>query len=347
MGGWTIERVAALDGHGVEWVSEEELLVSRRQRLFRTREPGAPLTPVGEVPVPFWQATLGRLRPAQRLMRFFFYNVLELPDGSLFVSFGRQLGILREGRFQPVAAPREFRVLRGACALGDDGCLYLGEYLSNPGRGAVHVHRLPPGQSRLEVARRFEAGAARHVHGVYRDASDGSLWCLTGDRGAECRLLRTADGFRTVEELGGGDETWRCVSVLFTEKAIYYASDAEFQPNHVYRIDRATGRREVLGEIDGPVYYSHAVGSDLFFAVSAELCPSQQGRCATLWHVDGSDRLTRVHSFSKDALPVRYFLAGTLCFPRGPGRSGGTFVSAVGLRGADDRSFSLRPAVFT
>ncbi|HVN37870.1 MAG TPA: hypothetical protein VMW19_06805 [Myxococcota bacterium] len=342
---WQITPEPALEHYTVEWAEEGDLLLSRRNRLYRTASPDAPPTAIATFPAPRWRSAAARFRPAQRMLRFLFYNVVKLADGSVFATFDDDIGVLSGEGFEPIRGLlRPCRVLRGACASGPDGNLYFGEYLSNAERGPVHLYRHRPGSRELEVAHRFDAGAIRHVHGIYHDPFGQSLWCLTGDRGKECRVAVSRDGFRTLDVVGEGDETWRCVSALFTESAIYYGSDAEFQPNHLYRIDRATGRRDVLGVIDGPVYYSYACGSDLFFAVTAELCPSQVGRSATLWHVSSSGRMTRVASFEKDTLSVRFFLPGTLHFPRGPGCSRGFWIHGVALEAADDRTFAVRPA---
>ncbi len=157
------------------------------------------------------------------------------------------------------------------------------------------------GADRAELLYVFEAGEIRHVHGVYRDPYADALWCLTGDRPEECRILRTEDQFYTFDIVGRGDETWRAVSLLFTPEAIYYGSDAEFSLNHIYRIDRQTGIRETVAEVDGPVYYSHAIGQDLFFAPTAELCPGQGSPVASLWHVVSPGTATRIFSFTKSA----------------------------------------------
>jgi hypothetical protein len=165
---------------------------------------------------------------------------------------------------------------------------------------------------------------------------------VSGDLDAECRMLRTRDGFESVETVGEGDESWRCVSIVFTERAVYYATDSEFVRNRIFRLDRASGERREIGEIDGPVYVGRALGPDVFFAVTAELCPSQIGRSATLWHVDESDRLSRVASFEKDALHVVYFMVGTLHMARGPGFADRFHVHGVALKGADNRTFLVQ-----
>jgi hypothetical protein len=342
-GDWTLEPVPELQGYAVEWAEPGALLLSRRDRLYRASAPGAPLTPVARFPVPRWRAMAARLRALQRLLRFFFYNVVRLPDGSLFASFDRELGVLRQGTFERLGGlSRACRVLRSACAVTPEGHVYLGEYSANPDRGPMHVYRYVPGESAVEPVHRFPPGAVRHIHGIYRDPFTGALWCTTGDRAGECQVLRSEDGFRRVEVVGAGDETWRTVSLQFTEDAVYYGTDAQFDRNHLYRLERRSGRRDVLGPVDGPVFYSHALGRDLFFTVCAELCPSQVGRCATLWHVSEGDRLSPIRSFEKDALSVHWFMFGTLHFPRGPGWADETLLHGVALRGADDRSFRLR-----
>lgn len=342
-GDWTLEPVPALRGYAVEWVEPGELLLSRRNRLYRAPAPDAPRTPVADFPAPRWKVETSRLRAAQRLLRFFFYNVARLPDGTLFASFDRELGVLRDGAFERLSGlSRSCRVLRSACAVTPEGHVYLGEYTSNPDRGAMHVYRYVPGERAVEPVHRFPPGAVRHIHGIYHDPFSGALWCTTGDREGECRVLRTEDGFRSLEVVGAGDETWRTVSLQFTEDAVYYGTDAQFERNHMYRYERRSGRRDVLGPVDGPVFYSHALGRDLFFTVCAELCPSQVGRSATLWHVAPDGRLAPVRSFEKDVLPVHWFMFGTLNFPRGPGAGDEVLLHGVAVRDADDRSFRLK-----
>jgi hypothetical protein len=143
--------------------------------------------------------------------------------------------------------------------------------------------------------------------------------------------------------VGSGDETWRSVSIQFTRDAAWYAMDAEFEKNFIYRIDRRTGRRDRIVGIEGPVYYSCAVGEDLFFAVTAELCPSQAGlRCAVLWHIDPSGNSSRVVEYQKDRWSVPIFLPGALYFPQGPGDGTSFYFQGTALAGADNRTFRVR-----
>jgi hypothetical protein len=340
---WTLSEERDLRGYTIEWAEPEFFILSKRNRLFQSRTLKPPFTEIVEFPASQWKRGVARMRLAQRLLRFMFYNVLKLPDQSLFLTFGKDLGIYAAGTFHKLEGlGRPFRVLRAACALDGEGRVSFGEYLPNAQRGPVDVYQFIPGSRRAEIVHRFPAGSVRHVHGIYHDPYSDHHWCVTGDRKSECRVITTADNFRTLQTVGEGDETWRCVSLQFTRDAVYYATDAEFEQNYLYRIDRDAGARETLTELEGPVYYSHAVGDHLFFAVSAELCPSQEGRSASLWHVGPGGQCTRVFTMEKDAFPLRYFMPGTVHFPQGPGVCDQVFFHVVALRGGDNRTFSLR-----
>lgn len=338
-----MQEEPALRGFAVHWVAPGGVILSRRDELFRARGVGQAVERVGRAPAPLWRALASRIRPLQRLLRFMYYNVLELPDGRLFFTFDRTVGVQEGGVFRALPGlVRPTRVMHGGVALDERGDVYFGEYVGNKTREEVHVYRLPAGGDRLEVIHTFRPGSARHVHGVYHDPFSRYLWCVTGDLPQECRVLRTADGFRTLETVGGGDESWRTVSLVFTERSVHYGSDGEFMRNYLYRIDRATGARHRLDELDGPVYFAQSTGEDLFFGVVAELCPSQSGRSGAIWHVRDGGPGECIAAREKDALPVALFQPGTWQFSRGPGLPGSLFVHVVGLRAADNRTFWLK-----
>jgi hypothetical protein len=342
---WQATAEPALRGACVEWLEPGYCLLSRRNQLFEARDPLAAPRKLAEFPAPALRRIGSRLGLLRRFLRFYFYNTLRLADGSFFVSFHKSLAVLRDGCCTPLAGLRRpCKILRGGCALAGDGNVYFGEYILNDARDCeVHLYRHVPGSGCVDVIRTLPVGFTRHIHGIFWNPHEQALWALMGDRGHECRVLRSRDGLASFETVGEGDESWRTVSCLFRRDATYYATDAQFEANHIFRLDRVSGRRDALGEIDGPVYYAHAVGDDLFFASSAELCPSQRGRrTASLWHVDAADNCRRVATFEKDVWPVLLFLAGSISFPRGPGLAGETYFSTTALRGADGATFRLR-----
>ena len=338
---YRVWEVSSLRGFAIEWLSPEGVLLSKRNILYEADGIGcSSMRRVGAVSRPLWWSLAIRRRLVQRALRQMFYNVLPLADGSIFVTYAREVGIFRDGTYHRLKGlVRPCRVLRGAAAVAEDGHVFFGEYLDNAERGPMRIYRYIPGDEDVSVVYTFLPGAIRHVHGVYHDPFDRCLWCLTGDVGEEARILITDDGFKTLATIGSGDESWRAVSVQFTRDAVWYAMDAEFTQNKVFRIDRATRQRSEIGAVDGPVYYSSKWRENLFFAVTAELCPSQDGQSATLWTVhDGA--LSRVVSFDKDWWPVK-LLPGTLHFPLGPGVEDGLYFQGVALENADARCFCV------
>src|SRR5205085_4825651 len=127
----------------------------------------------------------------------------------------------------------------------------FGEYLANTERGPMRIYKYRAGSHRLEVAYTFPAGSITHIHGLYADPLSDDIYCLTGDAPSECRLLKSANGFETFDTGGEGDESWRAVSLLFAETALYYGTDAEFHDNHIVRLSRGSLQREMLGEVNG------------------------------------------------------------------------------------------------
>jgi hypothetical protein len=341
--GWELSDFLDLKGFAIEWLSPSVTLLSRRNRLYRAASVHDITEPFGSFPAPLWRRLVAQGRLGQRLLRFMYFNVLPLEDGSVFVTFDRQVGIISDGVCYPLAGlHRPCRVLRSGCAKDRDGSLVFGEYLLNPERGPVRIYRYVPGSLNLEVIYEFEAGSIRHVHGVHFDPYTQSLWLVSGDLPGECRMMRTSDQFQTFDVVGGGNESWRCLSPLFTEKFIYYATDSEFQQNYIYRLDRSSGHRHMIAKINGPAYYSTRMGEDMFFATTAEFCPSQQGRSAVIWHVRDNAICRPIATFEKDPFSVKFFMAGLIHFPNGPGIDEGLYFNGVALSGADNRTLVLR-----
>ena len=343
---WLMAIVPELRGYTIEWIEPDLVLLSRKNRIYRAATPTGKRELVGKISAQWWKRAAAQMRLGQRLFRFMVYNIIPLSNDTLFVTFGKQLGIISEGAYYPLyGIVRPYRVLRGGCALARDGAIYSGEYIPNSERDSIRVYRYIPGAESVEVVYTFPQGRIRHVHGIYTDPYTDTLWCATGDLTHECKIIRTADGFRSLEIIGEGDETWRAVSLVFTQNAIFYASDAEFHSNFIYRLDRRTGERTELAEIDGPVYYSRGLDDNLFFGVTAELCPSQKGTSATLWHVDPAGNVNPVFSADKDLIhsPLwsKLFMHGTLHFPSGGGLDGETYIHGVGLRGIENQTLRL------
>ena len=342
---WYVEEVSALRGYAIEWISPEKAIVSRGSELLHGDSLDGPFSTIGTIPLPRWQHALSRNRFARRLLRLMYFNVLPSKNNRYFATFDKTIGIFDNSQFIPISINNHFRVLRqGTAQLSHS--LFLGEYFHNPQRQSVRVFRidLDSTNPRLQTAYIFPQRHIRHIHRIQLDPYTNDLWCMTGDLPKECFILKTSDQFDTIDVVGGGDETWRCISPVFLKDYIYYATDSEYHQNSIYRIDRQTGSRELICHIDGPVYYSTHLEEHIFFAVTAELCPSQHFGHASLWHLSTNDQSSpkNILRVPKDSLSVKWFLPGTLYFPTTIGEQTNLYWGGFGLSGSDYRVFCLK-----
>jgi hypothetical protein len=161
----------------------------------------------------------------------------------------------------------------------------------------------------------------RHVHAVQWDPYEDSLWATTGDEDGECALWRRRAGLNWERVIGGGQQ-YRAVQLVFTERAIYFGTDAPGDFNRIYRLDRNTLGVTSLGEVRGPVFYGSRVGDLIFFATVCEPSDISGNRQATVWGGSvGADAFVPLLAFRKDMLPMRLFQYGQVKFPTGGSHS--------------------------
>jgi len=310
-----------LDGYCIEWKDSEGYIVSHKNKLYTSKN----IYDIGsfkllaEISLPLWVQMLLKIRIAQRALRIFFYNVIKIQDESLMllISFGNKLFVYKNGELVEITGiDKKFKILRGGCAIDNEGGAFFGEYFSNYERLPVNIYYLKKNETNADVVYTFPRGEIRHVHGLFWDPYTFDIWCTTGDIGRECKIIKSSNKFKTIETVGSGDETWRAVSLIFTSTHIYYGMDAEFLINKIYRINRKNYLREEIGTIDGPVYYSKKIYENkILFSVAAEGAPSQQLNNASLWLVDDCNIL-KLLDFKKDIYP-NILLPGTIHFPLG------------------------------
>jgi hypothetical protein len=261
---------------------------------------------------------LQRVRLRGRLMRRLARGGIHhfLPGVPAFAVVNRLICAYESasGRLDPVATVRGSRPL----AFATDGELICyGEYRRNPERSPVHVWGSHTSGGSWEPLWRFTG--VRHVHGVYFDRYTPAYWVTTGDTDAESGLWYTADRFRTLDRVAGGSQQRRAVQLLFSRNYVYFGSDSPDEANHLYRLERGTGRIEQLQPVGSSVFHGCKVGSALFFSTAVEPSTVNRTRRSEVWASRDGDRWQRVLEFVKDPWPMRYFQYGQVQFPAGPG----------------------------
>jgi hypothetical protein len=208
------------------------------------------------------------------------------------------------------------------------GQIYWGEYFDNRKRAEVHIYASADRGRTWQIAYTFPAGSIRHVHNMVYDRWGDCLWILTGDEGAECKVLRTTcdllSAKRSVEVALSGNQQARAVAAIPTQEGLYLSTDTPFEKNHIYRLDRA-GNIERAGGLASSSMYGCRVGEAMFFSTMIEPSAVNIGRevqivgsrCdSKLGSSDGTNWQVLAR-WKKDNLPMRYFQYGNASLPAG------------------------------
>lgn len=77
----------------------------------------------------------------------------------------------------------------------------------------------------------------RHMHVLVEDPFTGDLYLGTGDGDREAGIYRSTDKGKSFSYVGGGNQTWRTLSFIFTDSCIYWDNDCA-TPQYICRINR-------------------------------------------------------------------------------------------------------------
>jgi len=300
-----------------------------------------------------WQ-TVGRFRPAwwreltsanrlsARLVRDGFHALAVLPSGHLVAAVPGAIVTLRPG-------DSEFRIshtiTRGTRPLHvmatPEGNVLWGEYFDNARREEVRVYASRDCGESWEVGYTFPKGAIRHVHNVVYDEWEKCLWILTGDYGAECRILRAGCNFRSVEPVLSGNQQARAVALVPSAEGLHFSSDTPLEKNHVFLLDRQ-GKLTVQAELSSSSIYGCRVGNSLFFSTMVEPSKVNAERRVRVYAGHGGARWQPVLEWKKDRWPMRLLQYGNAILPDGENTTDYLAVTTIAVEGGDLMTAILR-----
>lgn len=286
----------------------------------------------------WWRNLTASTRLTSRLVRDGFHALAVLDSGHIVGAVPGAIVALAPGE-------TEFRVSqsieRGTrplhIAATRDRRLFWGEYFDNPRRDEVRIYASEDCGWTWEVAYTFPQRAIRHVHNIVYDEWEDCLWVLTGDEGAECRILRASCDFRQVDTVMAGNQQARAVALVPTKEAIYFSSDTPFESNHIYRLDR-NGKLSVVAVVGSSSIYGCRVGDAVFFSTMAE--PSETNTTSTVSLHGSPDGLQWrwLQQWHKDRWPMRFFQYGNAFLPDGRNESGLLAVTTIAVQRDDMRT---------
>jgi hypothetical protein len=334
-----LSKVAAFAGlRALAW-HDDVLYASRGYEMLRARIKGDARAilweHVGEARPPWWRKPTSSFRLTARLFRDGFHTLAILRSGEMIGAVPKAIVTLAAGE-------REFRtthrILRGTRPLHitttPDDHVFWGEYFDNPGRHEVNIYASSDRGAHWDVAYTFPKGAIRHVHNIVHDEWENCLWVLTGDNGSECRIVRASCDFSDVKIVLSGRQQARCVALIPTRDAIYFASDTPLEKNYVYRLDRR-GNLIHVARLSSSSVGGCRVGDAVFFSTMVE--PSVANPERNVWIYGSSDgvQFTSLWKWEKDRWPMGLFQYGNAFFSNGNNTSGILAVTTVAVRGAD------------
>jgi hypothetical protein len=334
---WGIRRVAAFPRtRALAW-GGNLLYASRGYTLLKARiDSGlANWDMVGRYRPEWWRNVSSSSKLAFRLFRDGFHALAVMPSGGLVAVVPGAIITLAPGE-------NEFhlshRITRGTRPLHitatPDGRVYWGEYFDNPQRDEVHIYASADNGASWNVAYTFPKRAIRHVHNIVHDSWERCLWVLTGDDGAECRILKASLDFKTVDPVLSGNQQARAVALVAAEEAVYFSSDTPFEQNHIYRLDRR-GELQTVSSLASSSIHGAGAGGALFFSTMVEPSSVNPSRKVVLYgSLDGMSWQELVQ-WQKDRWPMGLFQYGNASFAEGNNSSGVLAVTTVGTSKED------------
>ncbi len=277
----------------------------------------------------WWRSLTSRNALSYRLMRDGFH-ALAILDGQTNgqAMVGAVPGALVTRTPDSALFQVSHRVQRGTRPLHvtavPSGRIYWGEYFDNRERAEVHIYVSTDRGSTWQIAYTFPAGSIRHVHNIVYDRWGDCLWILTGDEGAECKVLRADRDLGLVEVVLAGNQQARAVAAIPTQNGLYLSTDTPSEKNHVYKLDRA-GNVEQVGNLASSSIFGCRVGcgpgETMFFSTMIEPSAVNAGReVQIVASRDGSRDRTNwqvLACWRKDRWPMRYFQYGNAILPDG------------------------------
>jgi len=165
----------------------------------------------------------------------------------------------------------------GMLSVGES-TVYVGEYFRNSSRTSVNIYVSTNNGLNWDIAHQFAPGTIRHLHTLKQDPYTGKLWFTSGDYDDEAMIGWSDDGFRTINIIGKGSQSWRTAQLVFTEDAIYWGADTySSELAGIYRWDKTTGEFSMLKNNDGAILYGTRLeGGLIIFTTDREGFPNEK-----------------------------------------------------------------------
>ncbi len=231
-------------------------------------------------------------------------------------------------------------VLHNSISVTQDG-IYFGEYGRNTSRQGVPIWSSHDDGKSFSIIHEVPQGKIKHIHGIYDDPYSSSLWITTGDKTGECFLIEAIDhNFKDLKWYGDGSQSWRTVSIFFTEDKIIWIMDSPNILPTLQIFDRELKTISSGQSFDAPVWYIKRLDAGgALIQTSIEPGKAVTTNNSKIFYSNNFLDWTEVHRFKKDILPKILFKFGVISFSDGYQDLNRFIISGEALKGLDGTSF--------
>jgi len=300
----------------IQYVSKELLIASKGSHLYRSYDSGVTWGNWCDLPVPIFATILGKNRWLSRLSRKEIHHLIDVNE-SYFACFAFGHIYLVDKQKVHIKSIGNIKASRPLKVCSDGERIYYGVYIGNKERKPVNLYSFSLKDGEWSVVYTFNN--IRHIHGVFWDEHESKLWITTGDLNYESSIWCFNRDNKPSKIVTGSQQT-RAVDLLFTEDAIFYATDAPHDQNYIYRMNRDSSKVKKMQAVGGPVFYGRKEDSWLFFSTVVEPTKSNRTDAVELWGSnDQGYSWQKIKEFPKDIGHMKLFQYGQIKFPSGPG----------------------------
>lgn len=236
--------------------------------------------------------------------------------------------------FLPSTFPRRPLQMLLMQSKGYEGVVLCGDYSRNSNYYPVNVYKRVPDGS-WSIVFSFALGEVNHIHGIFEDIDNKSLYILTGDfYHAACIWVSNLD-FSDVHPLSRIGQNSRACWVALTGQYLCYATDQQELVNSFCSLDLANNNRfQIHFPIVGSsIYFSSNHSNPIVFSTTVEPTPAEDLTLGSLFSNQPASGILSnfsciysgsldtgfeiIFKAEKDFLPFNLFQFGSIQFPSG------------------------------
>ncbi len=302
------------------YIKDNIMYAAKGYRIYHSNDEGENWILDGKV-IDRKYSLIGSIRLLARLLRVEVSGMLILEDGSRVIIAKKGIFVAKSNSKEYI---RTFSIPRGSKPMNickdSDGNLYFGEYILNgpfleDEREEVHVYKSEDNACTWNICYTFPKNTIRHIHGVFYDKFTDKIWFTSGDRGNECIIGNTDDGFKTINIVKQGGQKYRAVKLFFYQDFIVYGTDTQIEQNYIYCFSRKNGEEECIQEVQGSVISGVQVGSQACISTAIEPSEVNKESYVHLWYTPDGKQWKDIYKVKHDSLSLKYFQFARMLFP--------------------------------